>query len=334
TPFIDGALNNAEAGVAQTITGSTGVSGAGQTVEIVLNGTTYTGTVLENGDWSVSLPPSAFTGLTPGSTQNFQVNVSDAYGNTDSAPGSFQVETQLPTPAATTLFGDNAILNISEANGPLTLTGTTGVTGDNQYVTVTIDVNGTTYVANVDSAGNWSLPLPAGALSGLSPGQHTLTIVAQDNFGNSQSIDVPFQAALTPPQVALTQPLFGDGYVNIAEAGATSTISGTLTSDLPAGSQISVTIGNQTFGPDRVTVNDDNTWTLSLTAADWTSVPNGLQSVNVSLTDGAGNTAITTAPLYVSLAAPTLTIDAPFGGDGLSGAESQQTQTITGTVTT
>ncbi|WP_241489029.1 Ig-like domain-containing protein, partial [Cronobacter sakazakii] len=48
TPFIDGALNNAEAGVAQTITGSTGVSGAGQTVEIVLNGTTYTGAVLEN----------------------------------------------------------------------------------------------------------------------------------------------------------------------------------------------------------------------------------------------------------------------------------------------
>ncbi|MDI7593460.1 Ig-like domain-containing protein [Cronobacter malonaticus] len=332
TPFIDGALNNAEAGVAQTITGSTGVSGAGQTVEIVLNGNTYTGTVQANGDWSVSLLPSAFTGLTPGSTQNFDVNVSDAYGNTDTTPGSFQVETQLPTPAATTLFGNDAILNISEANGPLTLSGTTGITGDNQYVTVTIDVNGTTYVANVNSAGNWTLPLPAGALSGLTPGEHTLTIVAQDNFGNSQTIDVPFQAALTPPQVALTQPLFGDGYVNIAEAGAASTISGTLTSDLPAGSQISVTIGNQTFGPDRVTVTG-NTWTLNLTAADWANVPNGLQSVNVSLVDGAGNTATTTAPLYVSLAAPTLTIDAPFGGDGLSGAESQQTQTITGTVT-
>ncbi|PUX43592.1 large repetitive protein, partial [Cronobacter sakazakii] len=69
-------------------------------------------------------------------------------------------------------------------------------------------------------------------------------------------------------------------------------ISGTLTSDLPNGSQISVTIGNKTFGPDRVTVTG-NTWTLSLTAADWTSVPNGLQSVNVSLTDGAGNTATT-----------------------------------------
>ncbi|MCL7680308.1 large repetitive protein, partial [Klebsiella pneumoniae] len=82
-----------------------------------------------------------------------------------------------------------------------------------------------------------------------------------------------FQAALTPPQVALTQPLFGDGYVNIAEAGAASTISGTLTSDLPAGSQISVTIGNQTFGPDRVTVTG-NTWTLNLTAADWANVPN------------------------------------------------------------
>ncbi|MCP6468069.1 large repetitive protein, partial [Klebsiella pneumoniae] len=83
---------------------------------------------------------------------------------------------------------------------------------------------------------------------------------------------------------------------------------------------------------DRVTVTG-NTWTLNLTAADWANVPNGLQSVNVSLVDGAGNTATTTAPLYVSLAAPTLTIDAPFGGDGLSGAESQQTQTITGTVT-
>ncbi|MDK1334440.1 Ig-like domain-containing protein [Cronobacter turicensis] len=332
TPFIDGALNNAEAGAAQTITGSTGVSGAGQTVAIVLNGTTYTGTVLENGDWSVTLPSTAFTGLTPGSTQNFDVNVSDAYGNADSQPGSFQVQTQLPTPVATTLFGDNDILNISEANGALTLAGTTGITGNNQYVTVTIDVNGTTYVANVDNAGNWTLPLPAGALSGLTPGEHTLTIVAQDNFGNSKGIDVTFQAALTPPQVALTQPLFGDGYVNITEAGAASAISGTLTSDLPAGSQITVTLGNQTFGPDRVTVTG-NTWTLNLTADDWAGVPNGLQSVNVTLVDGAGNTAAASAPLYVSLAAPTLTIDAPFGGDGLSGAESQQTQTITGTVT-
>ncbi|MDI7383471.1 Ig-like domain-containing protein [Cronobacter dublinensis] len=332
TPFIDGALNNAEAGAAQTITGSTGVSGAGQTVEIVLNGNTYTGTVLENGDWSVSLPPAAFTDLTPGSTQDFTVNVRDAFGNTDSQPGSFAVQTQLPAPTVTTLFGDDTILNISEASGPLTLTGTTGITGANQYVSVTIDVNGTTYVANVDNAGNWSLPLPAGALAGLSPGNHTLTIIAQDNFGNTQPIEIPFQAALTPPAVAVTQPLFGDGYVNINEAGAAGAISGTLTSDIPAGSEITVTIGNQTFGPDRVTITG-NTWTLNLSAADWANVPNGLQAVSVSLVDGAGNTAVTTAPLYVSLAAPTLTIDAPFGGDGLSGAESQQAQTITGTVT-
>ncbi|EOU9531279.1 Ig-like domain-containing protein [Cronobacter dublinensis] len=332
TPFIDGALNNAEAGAAQTITGSTGVSGAGQTVEIVLNGNTYTGTVLENGDWSVSLPPAAFTDLTSGSTQDFTVNVRDAFGNTDSQPGSFAVQTQLPAPTVTTLFGDDTILNISEASGPLTLTGTTGITGANQYVSVTIDVNGTTYVANVDNAGNWSLPLPAGALAGLSPGDHTLTIIAQDNFGNTQPIEIPFQAALTPPAVAVTQPLFGDGYVNINEAGAAGAISGTLTSDIPAGSEITVTIGNQTFGPDRVTITG-NTWTLNLSAADWANVPNGLQAVSVSLVDGAGNTAVTTAPLYVSLAAPTLTIDAPFGGDGLSGAESQQAQTITGTVT-
>nr|WP_276319394.1 Ig-like domain-containing protein [Cronobacter condimenti] len=333
TPFIDGALNNAEASVAQTFTGSTGVSGAGQTVNIEFNGNTYTGTVQANGDWSVTLPPSAFTGLPQGTTQNFTVNVGDAFGNTDSAPGSFDVQTQLPAPtAAAALFGDNAILNISEANGPLTLSGTTGITGNNQYVTVTIDVNGTTYVAGVDTAGNWTLDLPAGALAGLTPGSHTLTIVAQDNFGNSQDIDVTFQAALTPSQVAVTQPLFGDGYVNITEAGAAGTISGTLTSDLPAGSQITVTIGNQTFGPDRVTVTGTS-WTLNLTADDWTSVPNGLQAVNVSLVDGAGNTATTTAPLYVSLAAPTLTVDAPFGGDGLSGAESQQSQTLTGTVT-
>ncbi len=308
------------------------MSGAGQTVEIVLNGNTYTGTVLENGDWSVSLPSAAFADLTPGSTQDFTVNVRDAFGNTDSQPGSFAVQTQLPAPTVTTLFGDDTILNISEASGPLTLTGTTGITGANQYVSVTIDVNGTTYVANVDNAGNWSLPLPAGALAGLSPGDHTLTIIAQDNFGNTQPIEIPFQAALTPPAVAVTQPLFGDGYVNINEAGAAGAISGTLTSDIPAGSEITVTIGNQTFGPDRVTITG-NTWTLNLSAADWANVPNGLQAVSVSLVDGAGNTAVTTAPLYVSLAAPTLTIDAPFGGDGLSGAESQQAQTITGTVT-
>ncbi|WP_338511250.1 Ig-like domain-containing protein [Erwinia aphidicola] len=65
-PFGDGALNAQEATATQNITGSTGVTGDGQTVTLTLNGTTYTGIVAADGSWSVAVPATAVAGLAQG----------------------------------------------------------------------------------------------------------------------------------------------------------------------------------------------------------------------------------------------------------------------------
>lgn len=332
-PFVDGVLNYTESQNEQVIRGTTGVKGNGQTVLLTLSGEDYEGTVNDQGEWTVSLPATAFTDLAVGSIEVFSVLVSDAASNTYTATATFEVQTQRPTPEIINLFGSDDILNAAEAAGALTLTGTTGVTGENQYVTVTIDVNGTRYVANVTEEGNWSVALPAGALQSLQNGPHSITVIAQDQYGNETPLNSPFISALTPPTVAINAPVFDDGYVNLSEAGGNTQLSGTLTTSVPAGVTappvVTVNIGGQPF----TAVVSGNTWTLDLTPESWSGVANGSQSVVVTITDGALNTGSASVPVTVALIEPTITTEVPFGEGALSFAESQQIQTIRGTTT-
>ncbi|TSJ56802.1 Ig-like domain-containing protein [Atlantibacter subterranea] len=329
TPFGDGVLNYAETQTPQVIRGSTGVTGAGQTVTLTFNGEDYLGTVNERGEWSVTLPTTAFAGLATGTTPTMTVEVTDAALNSDTADLTYQVQTALPTPAITSLFGDDDFLNIAEAAGPLTLTGTTGVTGPNQYVTVTIDVDGARYVATVTPEGTWSVPLPAGALQSLENGPHSITVIAQDQYGNQTPLDVPFTAALTPPTVTINTPIFTDGYVNVAESDGTTQLSGALTTGVPEDTTVIVTIGGVPFTADV----SGNSWTLNLGPNSLDGVPNGPQSVVVTITDGADNTGSTTVPVNIAIVPPTITVALPFEDGALSFAESQQIQTISGTTT-
>nr|WP_318385038.1 Ig-like domain-containing protein [uncultured Enterobacter sp.] len=332
TLFTDGILNNAEAASGQVLHGSSGALGAGQTVTVTLNGTPVgTGaTVSESGEWSITLPASALTGLPNGVTQTLVVTVTDAYGNSDSATQTFIPQTALPQPTVTNLFGGDGTLNISEAAGPLTLTGSTGTTGGNQYVTVTIDVNGVTYTASVDATGQWTVALPAGALQGLDPALgHEIIIHAEDQYGNVNDATANFDVAFVAPTATLTTPVFGDGYLNINEANGTTTLSGTFTSRDPADTTISVTIGGKPF---TALVNSaNNTWTLELDNTSWGGVGRGQQTITVTVTDDAANTGSTTAPVVIALNQPTINVSAPFGNSDLDFTESQTLQTLSGT---
>ncbi|WP_312458114.1 Ig-like domain-containing protein [Pseudescherichia sp.] len=331
TPFGDGTLNFTESQSDQLLRGNTGVSGPGQTVSVELStGQTYTGTVQANGDWIVTLPADDLQDLANNTTPTFEVTVSDRAGNTDTDAGSFQVRTSLPAPTVNNLFGDN-ILNINEAAGAAQITGSTQVIGPNQYVTIRVDVNGTPYTATVLEDGTWTINLPAGSLQSLAQGPHTLVIYAEDQFGNSATAPVTYQVALTPPNVTLTTPLFGDNVVNVDEASGTNTIAGSFTTPYPVGSRVDVTVGGKLFT--NVPVNG-TTWSLTLSDADWEGVARGDQTVQVTVTDGAGNANSASAPVIILIDAPTLAVTTPFAGDGvLDYAESQTVQTIGGTST-
>lgn len=336
TPFGDFTINSAETGSDQFITGNTGVPGTGQTVTVVLGTQTYTGTVNENGDWTVTVPQGDLAALSDNDSLPFSVTVSDRAGNTTTTDAQqtpdVTVHTALPAPTVTNPFGDG-IVNISEAAGEVTLAGLTGATGPNQYVTVKIDVDGVTYTANVDASGNWSVVLPAGTLQSLAPGEHEISIYAEDQYGNSNSntSTVEYQVALTPPSVTITAPVFADGYVSAAEAAAGTTLSGTFSTSYPANAQVKVTIGDRTFD---ATVNGTQ-WTLTMDADDWSTITaRGQQSVTVSVTDGAQNVGTASITTTLLLDPPTVSVTAPFAGDNLLDfAESQTSQAIGGTST-
>ncbi|WP_286184725.1 Ig-like domain-containing protein [Enterobacter sp. C2] len=331
TPFGDGTLNFTESQSNQVLQGNTGVTGPGQTVRVALStGQIYTGTVQENGDWTITLPAADLQTLANNTTPTFEVTVTDRAGNTDTDPGSFQVRTALPAPIANNLFGDN-ILNINEAAGAAQITGSTQVLGPNQFVTIRVNVNGTPYTANVLEDGTWTINLPAGTLQSLAQGPQQLVIYAEDQYGNSATVPVPYQVALTPPNVTITTPLFGDNVVSVDEASGTNTIAGSFTSPYPVGSRVDVTVGGKLFT--NVPVNG-TTWSLTLTDADWAGVARGDQSVQVTVTDGAGNANSTSAPVTILIDVPTLQVTTPFAGDNvLTYDESQTVQTIAGTST-
>ncbi|WP_342323955.1 Ig-like domain-containing protein [Kosakonia sp. BYX6] len=334
TPFGDSVISYVETQSAQQITGNTGVTGAGQTVSVVLGTNTYTGTVDDNGDWTITVPQADLAALANNASLAFGVTVTDRAGNsvsTDPATTpNVTVHTSLPAPSVSNPFGDN-IINSTEAAGEATLTGSTGATGANQYVTVKIDVNGVTYTADVDASGNWSVTLPAGSLQSLSAGTHQITVYAQDQYGNTNTSITDYTVALTPPAVTITSPIFGDGYVSAAEATAGTTLRGTFSTTYPNGTTVKVTIGDQTFD---ATVNGTQ-WTLAMDAADWATIAaRGQQSVTVTVVDGAGNTNTATTTATLLLDAPTVAINTPFAGDNvLDYAESQTNQSITGTST-
>lgn len=337
TLFGDGTINNAEMNSDQVITGNTGVTGAGQTVQLVFNGHTYNQSVGNNGEWSVTIPQADMAGITDGINQGVKVTVTDRAGNS-SGPVTTQVgvHIELPAPTATNLFGGDGILNISEAAGPLTLTGTTGITnGNNQYVTVQIDIGGVTYTASVNN-GVWTVNLPAGALQSLDPAvPHEIIITAEDQYGNSKSEPVGFTVDFTAPTAQITSSIFGDGYVNSNEySGAVSTeLSGTFTTGAAylLGTTVKVTIGSKTFDA----LVSGNNWTLTLDAAQWLTVAErGQTNVVVTVVDAGGNSGTTSAPVVILVTQPTVSVTNPFAGDGeLTYLESETAQTISGTST-
>lgn len=80
-PFGNGYLNQSEAQAGQTLTGTTGISGAGQAVKVTIGSDTFIGTVNSSGHWQLAMPANVLTQLSDGVT-SISVTVTDAAGNT------------------------------------------------------------------------------------------------------------------------------------------------------------------------------------------------------------------------------------------------------------
>ncbi|AWH89592.1 Ig-like domain-containing protein [Limnobaculum parvum] len=325
--FGDDVLNLSEATSGQILTGRSGLTGLGQTVDLNLDDTTYSGSVDINGNWTVLLPPNALLALEDG-PHDISVTISDRVGNNTTSGGLIfdVVIHHLPAPTIDLPFTDG-ILNAAEAAVGGTLTGSTHVTGEGQSVTVSI--NGQSYSATVDSSGNWSLSLTSDDLKALPDGTWPVTIIASDSAGNtvngSASVEV---LTHTLPNAKINLP-FGDGLLNIAEANSLTgqVISGT-TGITGAGQTVTVTIDGK---PQTVTVLATGQWSVSLDSTALNALGTGEHDVQVTVTDRAGNTSQQDLSFNALLTLPTLTIEPPFGDGILNLSEAGNIAAITGT---
>ncbi|MGK3141503.1 Ig-like domain-containing protein [Pantoea sp. C2G6] len=331
-PFGDGALNATEAGSEQILTGATGISGAGQTVNVVIagfnNDQPLAATVQTDGRWSLTLTPEQLATFTSG-THTITVTASDIAGNSDSTTLDVVTAVTPPVPTFTAgAFGADNLLNISEAAAGVTLTGTTGSTGANQAVSITVDLNGSRYAGTVASDGSWSVAIPANALNSLGDGPQTLTVNVVDAAGNSGTAQLAFTSDLTAPQPTVDPGFFG-GYINSENVAAGIILSGT-TGETGANQRVQVAFGGTVYNAQ---VAADGSWTLPLSSAVLSDLADNRYPVTITATDAAGNSSSIDSSLLLDTTPPLLSI-ADFTGDNLlSYAESIQPQLLSGSAT-
>ncbi|WP_423748674.1 Ig-like domain-containing protein [Enterobacter hormaechei] len=308
---------------AQILSGSVTGAAAGDLVTITISNVDYTTVVDAAGNWSLGLPASVVQGLTDG-TWTINVSVTDQSGNTGSSSVDVVVNTVTPVIGINTLAADD-VINAAEKGEDLLLSGTSN---QPEGTTITVNLNGINYTATTDASGNWSVTVPASAVSALGEANYTVTASVTDNVGNSAAAthDVLVDSSL--PVVTLNN-FAGDNIVNAAEVAAGQTLTGKV-SNAASGDTVTIILGGQTY---TATVQDDLTWSLPLTQSQLTALGNGDLTVSASVTNAHGNTGSSSLDVTIDAQLPGLRIDTVAGDDVINVIEHAQNLVISGTST-
>ncbi|HFK7269416.1 TPA: Ig-like domain-containing protein [Enterobacter asburiae] len=308
---------------AQILSGSVTGAAAGDLVTITINSVDYTTVVDAAGNWSLGLPASVVQGLTDG-TWTIDVSVTDRSGNTGSSSLDVVVNTVTPVIGINTLAADD-VINATEKGEDLLLSGTSN---QPEGTTITVTLNGIQYTATADASGNWSVTVPASAVSALGEAHYTVTASITDNVGNSASTthDVLVDSSL--PVVTINT-LAGDNIVNAAEVAAGQTLTGKVT-NAASGDTVTIILGGQTY---TATVQDDLTWSLPLSESQLTALGNGDLTVSASVTNAHGNTGSSSHDFTIDAQLPGLRIDTVAGDDVINVIEHAQNLIVSGTST-
>ena len=346
TAFGDNLLNLAESQTTQTLTGSTGISGAGQTVLVSLNGVSYSATVDGDGRWTLTLPPEVLSQLAQGEL-GVSVTATDAFGNSGAGNAALLVDTQPPAVTLNAVTGDN-LLNLIETRLPIDISGTT-----EPGAQIVVNYNNLSWSATADAQGNWLVTVPPDTLSDMSNGLYPLTVTASDAAGNSAAVSESVVMAMTPPEPTLNTP-FGDGALNSQEVQQLQLLSGT-SGAFGANQTVAINIGGfnvrelaaSLLGSDGrwqvtvdpaaggnnyiATVDANGNWSLELPPEILQQLNNGEVSITVVAADGLGNLGATPQEQFeVDTTPPELSINPVAGDDIINALESQSDLILSG----
>ncbi|EMN5247438.1 Ig-like domain-containing protein [Enterobacter roggenkampii] len=318
----DNLVNNAEAGVDQTLSGRVTGAAAGDTVSVTVGGKSFTATVGSDLTWSVKIPSADLKAFGDGDL-TFTASVTNSHGNTGTGERDININAQLPGLRVNTISGDD-VVNAIEQQQDLTVTGASTHLAAGTPIVVTI--NNVEYNAVVTASGGWSIGVPAADLQAWTAGEVTVSVSAKDAWGNTVAAEHPVELDLNAVAVTIDT-VSGDDLLNAAEKGADLTLSG-QTQGVEAGQTVVVKFADQTF---TAQVQQDGSWSLTVPASAMETLIDGRAQVSVSVTNVNGNSADASRVVTVDTLPPAITLDNLTADNIINAAEAQQDLALSGT---
>ncbi|VEB97426.1 Uncharacterised protein [Cedecea lapagei] len=221
-----------------------------------------------------------------------------------------------------TTAGDNRI-NAAEQANDIVVSGSATALASGTALTLTL--NGKTYSATVGNDGRWSVTVPAADAKNLADGSWTVAVSGKDAAGNTISASETLVVDTKAPVLTLDT-VAGDNIINAAEHSAAVTIGGTT--DAEAGQLVTLKLNGKTY---TATVGADGRWSMDVPAGDVQALADNNYTLNLSVSDKAGNTTTANSTLLVDTTPPETSVNTVAGDDILSVSEQGQAQVISGT---
>ncbi|HVX11566.1 MAG TPA: DUF4214 domain-containing protein [Pirellulales bacterium] len=252
----------------QAITSLTAAIDSGTSTNVPFN---------SSGNFTLPATTLALDGSADGQ-HTIHVKATDASGKTMTATFNFTLDTVPPvitvsSPAANITTKSNVTITgaVSDA--------ASGVASLSAY----IDYNSPVPVT-IDSQGHFSLPTTF-ALGGADDGSHTIELDAVDKAGNLSTTNVDFTLDSTGPTITF------NGAASGLATNKNVSLTGAVVDALSGVTSLSAAVDSSTFSS--VTISAAGNFALPATSFALDGSADGLHTIHVKATDGAGNTTVT-----------------------------------------
>ncbi|WP_444859494.1 Ig-like domain-containing protein [Enterobacter ludwigii] len=319
----DDVINSIEHGQNLIVSGSSDGLAAGTMLTVTVNGKTYAASVLADGTWNAAIPATDVSAL-PAGTVTVTVAGQSTTGNPVTISHDVTVDLATVAISIDTIAVDD-VINAAEKGADLLLSGTTSNVEANQ--TVSIIFGGKHYTATVDASGNWTATVPSADLAGLKEGDASVQVSVTNVNGNSASAGREYSVDATAPGVTIDT-VAGDNVINASEASAGVAITGTTTAE--AGQTVTVTLGNKQY---TAQVQAGGTWSVNVPGADLTAMADNGYTVQVSVSDAAGNPGSAAKAITLDTTPPVISFNAVAVDDVINSVEHAQAQIVSGSAT-
>ena len=339
----DDIVNATEAGANITVTGTVGGDAAvGDAVSMVINTTTYNGSVVDLGGGTLGFSISV-SGADLAADTSFDATVTgnDNAGNpfTATTTATHTVDTTPPTATITldTNITADDIINATEEGATVAISG--DVAGEFQAGDiVTLTVNGVDSTGAVLGDGSFTINVQGSDLTADPDATINASFVATDAAGNTaapvtDTEGYSVDATLPTASITLAADITADDIISAAEAGTNINITGSTGGDVDEGDTVTLTVNGTTYTG---LVDASDNFSIAVAGSDLRD--DGDNTIDASVTTSVGGanpeaTATDTEGYSVDATLPTasITLDTEITADDIiSAAEAGTNINITG----